>query len=63
MARNMWRGKAARRARHDEATGRQEVRDKRTPRQQIIILDQRLGVGQGAEKERARLQAKIAAVA
>ena len=32
---------------------------KRTPHQQLAILDARLGKGQGAKKERARLMAKL----
>ena len=60
MARNMWRGKIARRTRHDEAAGRQEERNLRSPQQQIAVLDRRLGVGQGARKERARLAAVTA---
>lgn len=62
MARHMWMGKAARKARHDDALRLQEERKLRSPQQQIIMLDRRLGVGQGAAKERARLMAKIAAV-
>lgn len=44
--------------RHD-ATERQAERAKRTPQEQIAVLDRRLGTGQGAIKERARLTAQI----
>lgn len=63
MARYMGKGSVARRARHDEAATRQKERDKRSPNQQIAVLDRRLGAGQGAKKERARLQVKIATAA
>lgn len=36
-----------------------EERAKRTPEQQLDILDQRLGVGIGAKKERDRLWKQI----
>ena len=38
-----------------EAAECQEARDKRSPQQQIAVLDARFGVGQGAKKERERL--------
>ena len=38
---------------------RQEERDKLTPAQQLKVLNERLGKGLGAEKERARLQKAI----
>ena len=40
-----------------EAQVRQEEYDKLTPRQKLDRLNQRLGFGLGAEKERARLEA------
>lgn len=61
-ARHMSKGQVARRARHDDAMGRQEERNQRSPRQQIAVLNQRLGAGLGAKKERARLETKIASV-
>lgn len=36
-------------------------RAKRTPTQQIALLDARFGIGQGARKERARLQKQLGA--
>lgn len=38
-----------------------ELRAKRTPEDQIAVLNKRLGQGQGAKKERARLAAQIEA--
>lgn len=38
----------------------QEARAKRTPQQQLDLLDAKLGEGVGAKKERARLLKKIA---
>ena len=39
----------------EEALKRQELRDKRTPQEQLEVLDNKLGVGVGAIKERYRL--------
>lgn len=47
--------------RRKRATERQEMRAKRTPQEQLRILDERFGEGKGATKERARLQAVIEA--
>lgn len=52
------RPKEARRA---DATIRAEERAKRSPQQQLEVLDRTLGKGVGAVKERARLKAQIAA--
>lgn len=38
---------------------RAAARAERTPKEQIAVLDQRLGVGQGAKRERARLSALV----
>lgn len=38
-----------------------ETRAKRSPQQQITVLDERLGSGQGAKRERARLLGQIEA--
>lgn len=45
--------------RKKSAAERQQARQSLTPRQQLAILDERLGKGVGAAKERARLQALI----
>lgn len=42
-------------ARRRKAAEREEVRAKRSPAQQIALLDERLGKGVGARKERKRL--------
>jgi hypothetical protein len=47
--------------RRKRATERQEVRAKRTPQEQIKLLDDRFGDGKGATKERVRLKAVIEA--
>lgn len=41
------------------AAERKEARDKMTPAQQLRALDYRLGKGQGAVKERKRLEALV----
>lgn len=46
-------------ARRETAADRQQKRDQLSPAEQIVALDERLGSGQGARKERARLQALI----
>lgn len=45
--------------RRREAAERQFDRDTRSPKQQIKLLDKRLGKGVGAKKERKRLNAQI----
>ncbi len=47
--------------RRKRAVERQEERAKRTPQEQLMILDERFGEGKGAAKERARLKALIEA--
>ena len=42
-------------ARRAEAEARQTERNRRTPTAQLAVLDDRLGVGKGAVRERARL--------
>ena len=42
--------------RREAATTQQERRNARTPAGQIAVLDKRLGAGQGAAKERKRLE-------
>lgn len=46
-------------ARQRKADERDQLRATRSPEEQLAVLDQRLGVGQGARRERARLQALI----
>ena len=43
------------RTKADEAQERKELRDARTPQQQIAVLDKKFGAGLGAKKERAKL--------
>lgn len=47
--------------RRTRAIERKTVRDALTPRQQLAILDQRLGKGVGAVRERARLEKLVVA--
>ena len=47
--------KYPRELRHEEALKRQEVRDKRSPEEQLKLLDEKLGIDTGAIKERVRL--------
>lgn len=51
--------KANREQRQTEAITRQEKHDKLTVKQKFEKLDKRLGVGIGADKERARLLKKL----
>ncbi len=51
------KSKEQKRAKVEELVG---GRKDRTPEQQIAVLDARLGKGQGAQKERARLAKVIA---
>ncbi len=44
-----------RKARHDEAIERLNLRGLLSPREQLAQLDRRLGKGVGAKRERARL--------
>ena len=41
------------------ATIREQARARRTPRQQLDVLDKRLGLNKGAEKERAKLKEQL----
>lgn len=47
--------------RREQAKLRQANRDKLSPTQQLAVLDERFGKGNGAKKERARLQKQIEA--
>lgn len=60
-AHNDWRARRDARVVVWEETMRENerARAKRTPQQQITVLDERLGKGKGAVKERKRLKAQI----
>ncbi len=45
--------------RNAEATARDESRATRSPQEQLALLDERLGTGVGAKRERERLLAQI----
>ena len=51
----MRRGTIAKKERVERAQARQEARGGRTPQQQLGILDEKLGSGVGAVRERKRL--------
>ena len=53
------RGSADLQRRRSEAAERQAERDQRSPQEQLRFLDQILGAGKGAKKERARLHAQV----
>jgi len=59
MARRINNGRLARNYRRKTALERNEARSERSPQQQLAVLDERLGKGVGAEKERARLKKLI----
>lgn len=48
--------------RREEAEERQEEYNNRTPKEQLDLLDKKLGEGKGAVKERIELLAKLRAV-
>ena len=56
-ARAMWKQKQA--EKKERALERQEVASKRTPQEQLARLDKMFGEGQGARKERAKLNKRI----
>jgi hypothetical protein len=45
--------------RYEIAASNRSERAKRSPYQQLKVLDRRLGIGKGAKKERARLAGKV----
>ena len=45
--------------RQDEADVRQELRDERSPREQLAVLDLKLGAEVGAQKERSKLKREM----
>jgi hypothetical protein len=51
----MKRNKSRVSERQIDAFKRQEARDNRSPREQVVWLDNILGKGKGAKRERARL--------
>ena len=53
------RGQQRREELRERAAERKEARDKLTPTQQLRALDYRLGKGEGAAKERGRLEALV----
>lgn len=53
------RGQQRREELRERAAERKEVRDKMTPAQQLRSLDYRLGKGEGAVRERERLEALV----
>ena len=53
------RGQQRREELRERAAERREVRDKMTPAQQLRSLDYRLGMGEGAVRERERLEALV----
>jgi hypothetical protein len=55
------RGHVARQGRQERAAARQHETDDRTPTDRLAALDARLGVGQGAVRERARLNGETPA--
>ena len=48
-----------RKERQSSAKERKQRREKRSPQEQLALLDRRLGKGVGARKERARLKKLI----
>lgn len=55
-ARHVTTGRAAREGRRERAAVRQAETEGRTPSDRLAALDARLGTGQGAQRERARLE-------
>ena len=53
------KGRAQREAHREDAELRQVVRDARSHEEQLEWLDDRLGIGLGAKRERARLERLI----
>ena len=59
MARGINRGRQRKEERRQNAIRIAEDRAKRTPEQQLSLLDQRLGKGEGAQKERKKLNTEL----
>ena len=60
MARGINRGHQRRAELKVRAEELADERAKRTPKQQLALLDKRLGKGKGAKKERAQLARELA---
>lgn len=56
-AREVWA--ARKEAKLESALQRKAEREKRSPKEQLALLDKRLGKDQGAARERARLQTML----
>lgn len=58
-AQTRWQAEHGKESKREMGVERQAERASRTPQEQIAILDRRLGVGQGATRERAKLATLI----
>jgi hypothetical protein len=59
QAREGYLSRHSRQARQDASAASRGARSTRTPEQQLARLDEKLGKGVGARRERARLQQEI----
>ena len=58
-AQTRWQTEHGKESKREAGAERQSERASHTPQEQITILDRRLGAGQGAVRERAKLTALI----